>query len=239
MLQLPISRILAKFATRVAAMTNPFSSFSSHGEDQIIRAILERLVIENTTYLEIGAYHPEIASNTALLSRMGWSGCLVEPNPFMANLLREMRPKDLVLEVACGQKRSGELLLFSDWGSSNTLDTNFAKSITEGQGVPVSKTIQIDVVPANEILERMNSKGYRLPTIVSIDVEGMDLEVLSTFDFISWKPTIILIEDIELELSDPSNSPIFTLLTKEGYRLFSHAIISSVYILDLPSNRLF
>ena len=157
----------------------------------------------------------------------------------MAKLLREMRPEDLVLQIACGTKRTGELLLFSDWGSSNTLDVNFAKRITEGQGLPINEVVQIDVIPAMEILELMTSSGYALPSIVSIDVEGMDLEVLSTFDFSAWKPTVMVIEDIGLNLSDPAQSPIYNLLIRQGYRLFSHAIISSIYILDIPSNRLF
>jgi hypothetical protein len=44
--------------------------------------------------------------------------------------------------------------------------------------------------------------------MISIHIEGMDFEVMSTFKFDYWKSTINTIEDIELDLSGLQRSPI-------------------------------
>lgn len=220
-------------------MTNHTHTYSSHGEDSICVAILERLGIKNGSYLEVGAYHPSIASNSALLKDLGWNGALVEPNPYMANLLREARPGDAVFEFACGKPGEATLHMFSDWASSNSIDEVFAERISTGQGIEVARTIRVEVKTISEVVRLMELQGFYKPELVSIDVEGMDFEVLSTFDFDYWKPTIFVIEDIDLDLSDVMSSPIYRFMISNGYRIISHALISSIYIKDIPQNKLF
>jgi FkbM family methyltransferase len=220
-------------------MTNQNHTYASHGEDSICVAVLERLGIKHGSYLEVGAYHPSIASNSALLNELGWNGALVEPNPFMANLLREARPGDAVFEFACGNNGEATLHMFSDWASSNSMDEDFAAKISSGQGIEVARTIKVKVKTVSEVIRLMELQGFDKPEVVSIDVEGMDFEVLSTFDFDYWKPTIFVIEDIDLDLSNVAGSSIYRFMIRNGYRMISHALISSIYVRDIPENKLF
>lgn len=57
-------------------------------------------------YIDVGAFHPTFASNTAVLAPRGWRGICIEPNPLMAERLRSARPDDVVLEVADVQLQS-------------------------------------------------------------------------------------------------------------------------------------
>ena len=77
-------------------------SFAVHGEDSIVAELLWRTgrVVDEGFYVDIGSYHPWIASNTAMLYRQGWSGIAVDPNPFMVDLFRGERPRDTVVEAA-------------------------------------------------------------------------------------------------------------------------------------------
>ena len=64
-------------------------SYSQYGEDQIIAAEFLRRESANRFFLDIGAWHPTIFSNTRLLIEQGWSGVIIEPSPGpFINLMR-------------------------------------------------------------------------------------------------------------------------------------------------------
>lgn len=56
-------------------------SFSQCGEDLILRHLFDQLGIARPTYLDVGAHHPQMLSNTALFSATGSTGINVEPDP--------------------------------------------------------------------------------------------------------------------------------------------------------------
>ena len=205
-------------------------AFSCHGEDVLLAEIFSRLGITKGKYIEVGAFHPSIFSNTQHFYEMGWRGTLVEPNPFMAELLRQFRPDDSVMEVASGKGGHGELLMFSDWGSSNTFDIQFANKIVEGQSVQIAKRVDVDFKTLTSIFEVHVKRFGSKVDFLSIDVEGMDLEVLASLDLSIFTPTLICIEDISLNLGQAQDSLIYKHLSERKYRLISHNLISSVYL---------
>jgi FkbM family methyltransferase len=203
-----------------------------HGEDVIALAILDRSGCLPSTglYVDVGAFHPTYASNTAVLSERGWRGVCIEPNPFMAARLREARPADVVLEVAVGSsRRRGYLNLFSEWGSSNTLDDDFAAFISSTQDVEVARRIDVDVMPLAEILSEHVPADATID-FISVDVEGMDLEVLESSDWTRFRPSLVAAEDLGLDLADVRSSPIFRFMTGVRYRLVAHAVFTSFYL---------
>jgi hypothetical protein len=54
------------------------------------------------TFVEVGANHPTLESQTWLLEQEGWSGVLIEPNPGLCELLRAQRPRSKVFQAAVG-----------------------------------------------------------------------------------------------------------------------------------------
>ena len=203
-----------------------------HGEDIIALAILERSgrLPDSGLYVDVGAFHPTFASNTAVLSERGWRGVCIEPNPLMADRLRTARPTDVVLEVAVGSsRRKGHLNFFYEWGSSNTLDEDFAAFISSTQSVEVSKRIEVDVVPLADILTEHVPAEASID-FMSIDVEGMDLEALQSSDWKRFRPSLVAIEDLELDLSNARSSPVFQFMTDVRYRFVAHAVYTSFYL---------
>ena len=89
------------------------SQYSQAGEDLIVQSLVYRLNyfftknhkasfnLEELRYLEIGANHPVATSSTYLFYLRGAKGILVEPNPSLANFLRNARPNDEIYEIAC------------------------------------------------------------------------------------------------------------------------------------------
>ena len=73
-------------------------SFSSAGEDMILRHILGSDKMEGF-YVDVGAFHPTLFSNTYFFYLNGWRGINIEARPGSKELFDKVRPGDVNLEV--------------------------------------------------------------------------------------------------------------------------------------------
>jgi FkbM family methyltransferase len=146
---------------------------SQFGEDKIIVSLLP----ERGTYLDIGAYHPHLYSNTYKLYKKGWSGTAVEPNPHMALLWKLFRPRDTFLNCAVGKPGSTTYYMYAD-GAYNGFER------LDNRPVVAQKTLKI--LPLSDFLKHDVD-------FLNIDCEGMDYEILQTHDWVI-KPKMIAIE---------------------------------------------
>ncbi|NNL13826.1 MAG: FkbM family methyltransferase [Acidimicrobiia bacterium] len=207
-------------------------TYSSHGEDAVLAAIYEEHggLPEAGFYVDVGAYHPTAVSNTALLYEAGWRGINIEPNPAMADYLTRLRPGDITLQQAAGTPgRTANLLFFGDWASSNTLDPDFGTMISTSQNVPIERSIPTAVVPLSDVFAEHLPPSLGID-FLTVDVEGMDVEVLESNDWGRYRPGVVAVEDLTLRLEEPADSAVFRLLTAEGYRFVSHALKTSFYL---------
>ena len=142
----------------------------------------------NGFFVEVGANHPTRRSQTWFLEQQGWRGLLVEPNPVLCEELRTDRPNSRVFEMALGSSREvGEAdlhLAVADGHSALRPQVGTALS---------GKTIRVGVQTLDWVMEQAAPKEL---DFVSIDVEGMELEVLHGFDLCRWRPKLLVIEDM-------------------------------------------
>ena len=118
-------------------------------------------------YVDVGANQPTKISNTYLFYRHGCRGVLVEPNYDLIRLLRKFRPRDISVPVGCGE-RSGVL----EFRHSNaSVFGTFTKDVIEGE----RWSEYLPVLPLDQILQPI---PHNWIFYLSIDVEGLDLEVL-------------------------------------------------------------
>jgi hypothetical protein len=82
------------------------TSYAQDGEDILANAFLRE---ESGTYVDVGAYHPVLYSNTYGFSRRGWKGVVIDPNKSMQSLYAFFRPRDRFVCAAVGaQSGTGE-----------------------------------------------------------------------------------------------------------------------------------
>ncbi len=97
--------------------------------------------------------------------------------------------KAQVFEVACSSpEHAGQTMTLHVAGPFSSFDPNLAVT-----GMRADRTIDVKV----ETLDHVLSEGEapRPIDLMSVDVEGHELEVLSGFDFERWQPRLILLED--------------------------------------------
>jgi len=202
-----VRRATASIAKRTrraldAALTPCRLGFSAHGEDILVLSWFAHYGIDpaTVTYLDIGAAHPWKLSNTFNLYRHGARGVLVEPDPDQAAVLRELRPRDTVLNVgaAFDERRSALLIRMSARGF-NTFSQEQAEFVVSssqnwgaGQRQEIRDRIEVTLVPINDIIER--HLHDRAPDFLSIDEESKDLDVLKNLDLNRFKPRIICVK---------------------------------------------
>lgn len=136
----------------------------------------------NGTFIELGANDGLQQSNTlALAQKFGWTGILIEADPQLAGECRRNRPDSTVVCAAAGPARGISRLVAEDLVGSIV-----ANATTEHVAVLVP------CVPLSEILDASGT-GPRLD-LLSVDVEGYEMEVLAGLDRTRHRPTHILME---------------------------------------------
>ncbi|MBL8794162.1 MAG: FkbM family methyltransferase [Planctomycetia bacterium] len=173
-------------------------SYAQCGEDLVARWLLVAFGVFEPTYLDIGAGHPTEHSNTYLFYLHGSRGTLVEPNPELCRMQRRARPKDTTVEAGIGFGTEAELdyYLMSDH-RLNTFSKEDADAVVQrfGQSVQLVSVVKKPLRDVNKVIaENFN----QAPNFVSIDVEGLDLAILKTFDFQRYRPEVFCVETLEV-----------------------------------------
>lgn len=203
-------------------------SYSQSGEDLIISYLLEMICgIGPKRYLDIGANHPFILSNTAKLYKSGGSGVLVEPDPYFARLLRKKRPRDTVIEM--GVHFSGETqaeFFILDSPTLNTFSEVEARRY-EALGHKILKTIEVRLINVNDLLTQAG-----VVDLLNIDIEGLDLKVLEMIDWKTYRPKCVCVESIHYERNrEPLKIDVIKqLMNDNGYMLYADTFINSIFV---------
>jgi FkbM family methyltransferase len=178
------------------------AGYSQFGEDLIIGYLFHTLGMKKPTYLDIGANNPKFISNTYYFYERGARGVLVEPNPRLCKLLRSARPRDVVLEVGIGLTGETHADFYVFGGFADGLSTFSKAEAThwetvglKGHGtIAVEKVIKVPLMPINQIIA--DNFGGKAPNFLSLDVEGLDLDVLKGLDFERFAPDVVCVETL-------------------------------------------
>ena len=190
-------------------------SFSQGGEDAMLASLFCQK--NNGFFLDVGAFHPYKLSNTFLFYRKGWNGINIDAAPGSMEPFNKLRPKDINLECAINEKK--QELIYYYLGEGNSMNS-FSREHLEKMGkLPaVKREIKINTQRLDEILEKWT--GGKEINFMSVDVEGMELAVLSSNNWTKFKPHVILLESFEL-INDENNYDLELkhYLVDKGYRV--------------------
>jgi hypothetical protein len=173
--------------------------YGQNGEDLIVASLLEARALSDGVdlgterYLEIGGNHPFGTSATFLLhKRLKMRGILVEANANLIADLRKGRPDDVILHAAV-QTMDVETahLSISKLSEISSLNRDFVRNWAGGS-VGEAAFVEVPAIRSGEIIRKYFDG--KAPCFVSIDVEGLDLELLQDFDFNLYRPWIVQAE---------------------------------------------
>lgn len=189
-------------------------SFAQSGEDIIADIALEKK--RKGIYVEVGAFHPKLFSNTYLFYKRGWRGVCIEPRPEARELFEKARSQDIFVGMGVGEKKDVlQYWQFAD-AAANTFSEEQAEKNIKEAGRKLLGKINVMVMPLRDILAVSKVETVDL---LSVDVEGMDLEVLKSNDWEKYRPKVVICEDLEFDFQKPKNSKVVKYLMDQGYEL--------------------
>ncbi len=164
------------------------TSYAQNFEDIMLWRALGQ--IENGFYIDIGAHDPIIDSVSLAFHEHGWHGIHVEPTPYYAELLRQQRPGDTVIQAAVGKGAVKKLPFFEipDTGIS-TADPVIAQQHRE-RGFDV-REITVLCVSLSAVFKMCAGSEIHW---LKMDVEGFEKQVLSSWGKSVARPWIVVVE---------------------------------------------
>lgn len=210
-------------------------SYSQSGEDTIISYIFNYLAIDinKIKYLDLGANHAKMMSNTYYFYQNGAKGVLVEANPSLIPELHFYRHNDVILNNLVSTSSNEELDFYILSGDGlSTPDKNQAEeTCIINPTISIENIVKIKAVTVDEIFEKYF--GGIAPDFMSIDIEGYDLEIIKSIDFEKYRPLVIVVEAIEYRPYLPINvkvTDVVEYLKSQDYAEYAFTGINSIFI---------
>jgi FkbM family methyltransferase len=206
----------------------PELSTSFFGEDILLNRLLK--TTSSGTYVDVGANHPIDGSNTYRLYTQGWTGLAIDPNPKFAAPFRRHRPRDR--HIVAGVAAAPDSMTYHcfDPDVFNTLSARQAALMVAQGRRKIGETI-VPCLPLSDLI--VEHLGDRPIDILNVDCEGMDLEVLQSFDLAVNRPMAIVVEDHAgfMALRDRAGqSGMDRFLRSQGYSPISQAAWSAIFV---------
>lgn len=211
-------------------------SYSQSAEDLIVRYFLRHVMNHsgNINYLDIGANHPTKLSNTFLFYKENTpngGGVLIEPDDFMCKRLRNIRPNDTVLNVGVASNELEEEIdfyVFNHSALSTCSKSEKDHYLNLGYSLIDVKTVK--TVNINSLIQNhFESSGL---DILSIDVEGLDFQILNSLHLELVRPKVIIVETIRHDSRKQlkKNDQIEVLLRNVDYSVYADTFINTIFI---------
>lgn len=218
----PVSKIIIDILDNDSFRQNILGNgfWGQHADDLIIEAIFARLEIKKPSYIDLGCNHPTSYSNTIAFYKAGCRGINVDASPDIIDMVKVVKPDDINLNVGVAAKE-GELTFYmvDKYSGRNTFCLDEIKS----WGGTVSKTIQVPVITLQQIIDEYCPNGF--PDFLDCDIEGLDYEVLDSYDLKSNGPKVICVEVRGNEIAKFDN-----LLDSKDYYRFCRIGENNIYV---------
>ena len=200
-------------------------SYSRNFEDVILQRVLAD--VKDGCYVDVGASHPVADSNTYSLYEKGWRGIAVDPLGY-GELWTEERIEDVFVNAAVGAS-PGEMTfhVFRDTPQIST-GSSASLALWREDGRAPDKALVVPVLTLNSLLEE--HLGGRTLHLLSIDVEGMEAEVLQGLDLRKYRPWVVIVEATRPGTPEPDYERWEPGLLAAGYAMVYRDGVNRFYL---------
>jgi len=162
-------------------------------------------------FVEFGAGDGVLLSNTYLLETgYSWNGILAEPCPAFHSSLSINRRA--FISTCCVTQETGSTVTFNHAEDPHYSTIDAYTTADEHAKLRQSgRRIEIETISLRDLLQKGNAP--RNIDYLSLDTEGSELEILSTFDFAEYQITLITVEHNHT----PREQKIDRLLARNGF----------------------
>lgn len=225
-----IKRIIKKVIYSIAPPPYVPASYSQAGEDAVLRFLFEDKKMKKISYLEIGTNIPDTGNNTYLFYRNGSRGVCVEADKTLIPQITQVRPEDKILNVgvSISNAKEAEFYIFNISGI-NTFDKEEAEKRAAYGTYKLVEVVKVPLVDINTLIAQ-NFDKY--PDLLSIDIEGLDLDVLKSLDYEKYPLPVICVETCVYSENHirPKDPAIAEFILSKGYEIYADTYINTIFV---------
>ncbi|WP_366656073.1 FkbM family methyltransferase [Fodinicurvata sp. EGI_FJ10296] len=144
------------------------------------------------TIVEVGGHDGVTGSMSLYFEELGWPCLVVEPIPALAEAIRRRRTCIVVEAAADTTEGQADFLVPEGSETIATLDNENTAHSRIGEHTGAVSRIQVRTRRLDDIL---HDAGLDRADVVSVDVEGNELNVLNGFSLSRWNPRFLILED--------------------------------------------
>ena len=190
--------------------------YSQEGEDLIVARLFDGKA--EGFYVDVGAHHPIRHSNTYLLYRHGWRGINIDATPGSMAEFRRLRPRDVNIECLVATELSPRRFYVFNEPALNTASGRLARERpADNANYQITSEFDLQPRPLFSLLNEFLPQR-KVIDLMSVDVEGLDLEVLRSNDWTRYRPKLLLVEVLHADLADLERHEIVRFLRDRNYR---------------------
>ena len=181
-------------------------------------------------YIDVGCNHPIDGNNTFLLYQKGWSGINVDLDSHVIKMFNYFRPKDYNANIAVSNSEEKvDLFFYHERSTINTI----SKDVYNSRNKKIKEVKKIQATTLDSITKNSPYSDKKI-NLLSIDVEGNELNVLKGFDLKKYYPEVIVIEylDLVMEKLEFYNQNIDRIINSEIYKYlmnFNYHLVNWVH----------
>ena len=191
--------------------------YSQYGEDIVYDRVIN--LKQPGFFVDVGCYHPVKYNNTYKLYRRGWRGINLDLDAIKVRAFNLRRPGDTNIQAAVSDKdEEVTLYSFGMYSLVSTIDEESGQKHKANN--PACTEQKVRTQPLTAIIDGTKYKD-RLIDVLSIDVEGMEMRVLSSLDFDRYQPKVVVVESHERAIDDIIQGELYQFLIGKGYTLFN------------------
>ena len=166
---------------------------------------------KNGFFLDIGAAYSIKKNNTFLLEKkFNWKGIISEPCRVYKNDLLKNRNNQINFNYIWSE--SNQKIIFNEtYDPELSTRDKFTNLDINGQFRISKNTYEIETLSLNDLLKKYNAP--KVIDYLSLDTEGSEFEILSTFNFNDYIISVITVE----HAYGPNREKISKLLKSRGY----------------------
>lgn len=205
-------------------------SFSQLGEDLIIASIFSQLNIARPSYIDIGAFDPYNLSNTALLYERGSTGVNIEPNPLQYKKFLGHRKRDINLNFGIGNQDNVLDYYVLSASTLNTFSKENALEFESKWGQKIISIVKVEVKTLPWIINKYC--GGVFPHLLSIDVEGLELDIVKSISNMKSLPLVICSETLSYanDNSGIKDYVLINYIVDMGYFVYADTHLNTVFV---------
>ncbi len=190
-------------------------SFSQYGEDLAAACILQTVKHEGpVNYVDIGCFEPIKYSNTYFYYVRGGSGIVADMDETHRAEFGRIRPRDHFISAPISDSTQ-PIRVNANGKPNNSIERN--KSRQTGK--------LVNPQTLAELLDE-NWPKDQLISLLDVDCEGHELEVLKSNDWIKYRPKVVIVEDFSNEII----SPVEKFMNETGYLSIARLRCAAFYI---------